>query len=122
MKKGRPKLYFAHSKLIYNTELEKQQLEQIKNRFPDYEIINPNGDFIFSGMDYCYILISECDLLVFTSVKDYIGKGVFSEIGFARDNKIKTLWLKNKKFYSDFTLEIYDFRDWRFRYGKIRNS
>ena len=36
-------VYYAHSKLIYNTEKEKEEFNIIKDNFKDGVIINPNG-------------------------------------------------------------------------------
>lgn len=35
-------VYFGHSRMLYNTEEEKKAIGIIKNRFPDYAILNPN--------------------------------------------------------------------------------
>jgi hypothetical protein len=120
MNNGKSKLYYAHSKIIYDTDLEKEQLKLINNKFPDYEIINPNGNFVFSGMMACYYMIQACDMLIFSALDDFVGKGVYSEIEFAQRNGIKILCLKNEKFYEKIAVKIFDSQDWKCRYAKVK--
>jgi len=37
-------LYFGHSRFTYNTEVEKNAIEKIREKFPNYRVLNPNLD------------------------------------------------------------------------------
>jgi hypothetical protein len=106
--------------IIYDSNLEKEQLKLINEQFPKYEIVNPNGYFTFSGMYACYCMIQDCTLLVFTTLNGYVGKGVYSEIIFAKRIGIKILYLKDKKFHEKFAINIFDPQDWKFKYAKVK--
>ena len=79
-------IYYAHSKLIYNTEKEKEEFSIIKNSFKDDIIINPNGWVYDNGkekdiMEQCYIFVKQSDIIVFSMIEDgFIGRGVYTEI------------------------------------------
>ena len=79
------KIYYAHSRMKYNTMIEQYELALIRQKFPEAEIINPNGTVdqtLPEGdiMQECYKLIGECNMLVFSSISGVIGKGVYYEI------------------------------------------
>ena len=79
------KIYYAHSRMKYNTMIERYEFALIRKKFPDAEIINPNGTVdqtLPEGdiMQECYKLIDECNILVFSSISGVIGKGVYREI------------------------------------------
>lgn len=79
------KIYYAHSRMKYNTLIEQYELALIRQRFPEAEIINPNGlvnqnQDNETAMQECYKLIGECNILVFSSISGVIGKGVYREI------------------------------------------
>lgn len=69
----------------YNTQIERYELELIKKYFPDSEIINPNGYINQDNTDEnimkdCLDIISKCDCLVFSSMNNIVGLGVYREI------------------------------------------
>ena len=90
-------VYYAHSKLIYNTEKEKEEFSVIKDNFKDGVIINPNGWIYDNGkekdiMEQCYIFVKQSDIIVFSMIEDgFIGRGVYTEIQ-------KAMWW-HKKIY-----------------------
>ena len=68
-------IYYAHSKLIYNTEKEKEEFSIIKDNFKDDIIINPNGWVYDNGkekdiMEQCYIFVKQSDVIVFSMIED----------------------------------------------------
>ncbi len=82
------KIYYAHSRMKYNTLIEQYELALIRQKFPEAEIINPNGTVDQTLpeediMQECYKLIDNCDALVFSSISGVIGKGVYYEIAYA---------------------------------------
>lgn len=79
------KIYYAHSRMKYNTLIEQYELALIRQKFPEAEIINPNGTVDQTLpeediMQECYKLIGECNMLAFSSISGVIGKGVYREI------------------------------------------
>lgn len=79
------KIYYAHSRMKYNTMIERYELALIRKKFPDAEIINPNGEVDQTAgeeaiMQECLKLVDSCDMLVFSSVDGIVGKGVMQEV------------------------------------------
>ena len=129
-------IYYAHSMLIYNTEKEKEEIEDIKKGFIFYDklqdrIINPNGWIYDNGdeksiMEQCYVFIKNCDCVVFSTLEDdIIGKGVYSEINKALEYGKNIFQLNNGKLYifdreKYNKIEIVDKgKDWR-KYAKVK--
>lgn len=89
--------YYAHSRMKYNTEIEKYELSLI-----DGEVINPNGTVIQGRpveeiLKDCFELIDKCDRFVFSTVSGTIGKGCFEEIFYAMKTKKKVCLLDGHK-------------------------
>jgi len=100
------KIYFAHSKRNYNSEYEKWCLENIKEQYPNYEIINPKDikieNSIKSGNSYVdfmnqmrliyFPIIKTCDILIaFPTLNDKLTSGVNNEIKYAQENNIEII-------------------------------
>ena len=79
------KIYYAHHLWKYGTEIEAWELDLIRQHFPGWEIVNPNGA-IEQGrpsediMADCLQKVRECGALVFSSLSGVIGKGVYLEL------------------------------------------
>ena len=59
------KIYYAHSKKIYDTKVEKKQLKYLKNRFKEYNVICPNNDIGELGSIQPYLdVVSQCEMLI----------------------------------------------------------
>lgn len=118
------KVYFAHSKLIYDTPLEHRLIMIMKNAGLD--VIDPNGDMgELSSITPYLEMVDKCDaLVVHTTSKHYVGKGVYEEIKRAIAKKKPCHWIKNTK---DLSLSlviiegvrVYDPMDWKKKYGTI---
>jgi hypothetical protein len=83
---SKPKLYFAHPINVYDTTLEQTLLMLIEERFPGYEIVNPNAPehtegYRAQGMSYFFQeVLPGCDACVLLAFPDgKIGKGVYNE-------------------------------------------
>jgi hypothetical protein len=92
------KLYYSHSKKIYGTREEWEQLDFLRAYFPDFEIINPNGgipgyfnDTELFIMRRCLRTVRSCSLVVATEYKGFLGKGVYLEIKEALEWKVPIL-------------------------------
>lgn len=84
------KVYYAHHSWKYSTPIETFELELLAAHFPEdeYKIINPRlfVDQALSEdeiMKQCYALLDECDCIVFSTVSNLIGHGVFNELAYA---------------------------------------
>lgn len=85
-------IYYAHHLWKYDTEIEEFELDIIRKKLPNYEIINPNKYFDFSEdmtedeiMEICKNTVAKSNALIFSSLSGVIGFGVFSEIQKAFD-------------------------------------
>lgn len=84
------KIYYAHHLWKYNTEIEKYEIELIKNMFPVSTIINPNGSIEQNReesiiMKDCLLNVEDCDIIVFSSINGVVGKGVVDEVNKAKE-------------------------------------
>lgn len=87
------KIYYAHHLWKYGTPIEDYEIECIKKKFEDAEIINPRTllpqDKPESEiMQLAYDTIKGCDVLVFSTVSGMIGHRVFNEIAVAVNSGI----------------------------------
>ena len=99
------KIYYAHHLWKYGTEIEKYELEVIKNTFPNAKIVNPSTDIQQPGeynncdggdnpetittedtMKFCLNEVARDDALVFSGINGVIGKGIYDEVEKARAN------------------------------------
>ena len=81
-------LYYAHSKKIYNTEVEEDEYSKIRKRFPDAHIVCPNRDVGEKGSINPYLqVVKQCDVVVCSEFKKLVGKGVATEVTTAISDK-----------------------------------
>lgn len=127
-----PKIYYAHSMLIYKTKQEKRELKRIKSIFSKADIINPakherkwknlTGKEI---MAKCLDLISNSDMVIFSAIeqdnKNFVGRGVYVEIKFAQEIKKGIYFLKDT-LESDYWLDIYNDDDWTLQFSIVRKK
>lgn len=96
------KIYYAHAMCIYGTEDEENEIQQIRQNFPDHSIVDPgtyanNPEKRRDTMEYCKKLVSGCDKLVFTRLLGKITAGVGIEINHALESGKIVYELKNNK-------------------------
>ncbi len=117
------KIYYAHSKLIYGTNREAEELGYIKRKYPEATIINPAGLKDLTEMKEFLKIVRKCALVVVSELDGYVGKGVFAEISmaFSSDIRVKTLRQKDNDFsLSEVSgIQIINQHDWKFRYAKL---
>ena len=125
-----PKIYYAHSMLIYKSKQERREIKIIKKIFPKAEIVNPakyekkwknlSGKKV---MTKCLNLISNSDMVIFSAMKkdnrDFVGRGVYVEVKFAEEIEKDTYFL-HETLESDFSLEIYNDDDWNIRFSIVK--
>lgn len=119
-------IYYAHSKQIYYSPRENQEIVQIKYLFPYFKIINPSNfenEWKISKfsevqiMKKCLKFVNESNILIFSdSDKELlIGLGVYEEIKYAKTLNKPVYFLFNNKLY-DFKLKRSDSFDFRYLY------
>lgn len=111
-------VYFAHSKLIYGTKEEEKALKHLRKVFGS--VVCPHNDMGELGSIYPYLeRVSKCCLVVALPYKNFIGKGVFSEIEHALALNKPVLVLKGKELKTVYGVVVNDSKDWKFKYGKL---
>lgn len=105
------KIYYAHHLWKYNTNIEKNEIDLIKECFPSAKLINPNTDIkqdreSESIMLDCFKLISDCNVLIFSAVNGIIGKGIYREINNAKQLGVKTYYIFYKKLFCNYKITI----------------
>lgn len=115
-------IYYAHSMKIYNSKQECQELKWIQKKFHD--VVNPNGDIRnYNSIEPYLKKVSECNSLIFSEYKKFIGKGVYEEIDWALSEK-KTVQCLRKRWRGFYLvkvnkIEIADKSDWSIYYGNV---
>ena len=120
-------LYYSHSRFIYGTRCEKDEIIFIKELFPGLTIINPS-EIDFRGieaeevMECCYQLISKSTVVIITEYKCSIGRGVYSEAIHALKKVIDVFLLKWGELHpiSEQNLIPCNTTDWAIHYAIIR--
>jgi len=83
------KVYYAHPMVEYGTRREREELNIIRRKAPDAEVINParySGDpgKTHEHMEFYHGLVDECDVVVYSDVEgEFISAGVGEEVGYA---------------------------------------
>lgn len=96
-------IYYAHSKKIFNTEIEKWEEEFIRKYFGD-EVFNPNCEEILKAeekwrMPKCYDKIKNSASLVFSCYNGTIEFRVYKEIKAADRYNIPIFILRDEMVY-----------------------
>ena len=117
------KLYYAHHMCKYNTKEEKQEIELIEKKFPNFLIINPNGWICQDNseqaiMNQCYHFVKMSDVLVFSSLNTIIGRGVYEEVQLAVEKNKDVYYLLDSNFYK---INLKDFLKVNIIYNKTNN-
>lgn len=115
-------VYYAHAKKLYCTVEEKVQLQWLRSTFK--RVIDPNSDLgeLGSITKYLEIIKQQCTVVVCSEYFDYVGRGVFEELQFARKSGMPIFCLR--KVDGDFILcrikngKIVDKNDW-VNYAKL---
>lgn len=117
------RVYYAHSKIIYNTSREQKELIYLRKKYRN--VICPNNDLGELGSIRPYLeCVSKCDVVVCSEYKGYIGRGVCSEICKALSEGIPVKVLKSNFFGRLSMRKVVDIsicneQDWRVAYAKL---
>lgn len=108
--------YYAHSIKIYDKPEEKEELDFISKL---YRVINPAINY--SGMEQCFRLIDNCDVVIFSEYKEHIGRGVHSEVKYALSNNKPVFLLRRKILYEckDGMCRIINPDDWKVMFARV---
>ena len=107
----------------YNTKEEKQEIELIEKKFPNYLIINPNEWICQDNseqaiMNQCYHFVKMSDVLVFSSLNTIIGRGVYEEVQLALEKNKDVYYLLDSNFYK---INLKDFLKVNIIYNKTND-
>jgi hypothetical protein len=116
------KIYYAHSKLIYNTEREEMERKAINSLAG--KVLCPNRDMGEYGMMDPYIeAVKNSKAVVCSEYNRHVGRGVYFEVFTAiNDGKpVFCLRIKSKtpSFYKVLGIKVVDEDDWKMRYAKL---
>lgn len=101
------KIYYAHHIWKYGTPIEVFEMSVIKNGFDfedEFEIVNPR-DALSQGiseseiMKQAFLMIDQCDALVFSTISGVVGHGVFNEVLYALNKGIQVFCLMGDDCY-----------------------
>ncbi len=101
------KIYYAHHIWKYGTPIEVFEMSVIKNGFDfedEFEIVNPR-DALSQGiseseiMKQAFLMIDQCDALVFSTISGVVGHGVFNEVMYALNKGIQVFCLMGDDCY-----------------------
>ena len=117
------KLYYCHHMFKYNTKEEKQEIELIEKKFPNFLIINPNEWICQDNseqaiMNQCYHFVKMSDVLVFSSLNTIIGRGAYEEVQLALEENKDVYYLLDNNFYK---INLKDFLKVNIIYNKTNN-
>ena len=98
----RIKIYYAHSKQIYNTPQEEKELKIIEKHFPKMTIINPklyesDPEKRKNNMKYCHKLIDSCKYVVWSKLQGKVTCGVGDEVNYALEQGKKVFQINHKR-------------------------
>ena len=113
------KVYWAHSKKIYNTPEEAVILAILEKCFTT--VVCPNRDIGEKGGIKPYLdAIAACDAVIVSEYQNHIGRGAFDEITFAiREKDMDVYALRNWEFVGVIAAKIVDPNDWSVNYGRL---
>jgi hypothetical protein len=107
----KPNVYFAHSKLDYNTKAEK---DAIKTLSAIYNVFCPNNNLGETGSMYHYLnIVKWCDETVVLEHKELVGKGVYEEVQTALQNKKPTFVLRAGKLLKVTGVKVVNSDNWK---------
>jgi len=112
------KTYYAHSMRIYNTPEE----HRVQNflQLSGFDVLCPNRDVGEKGSIEPYLeIVKQCKDVVVTEFKGSIGRGAFSEVRCAFDNRIPVKLLRGEELFDVQNVKVHDASDWKVHYGKL---
>ena len=107
----------------YNTKEEKQEIELIEKKFPNFLIINPNEWICQDNseqaiMNQCCHFVKMSDVLVFSSLNTIIGRGAYEEVQLALEENKDVYYLLDNNFYK---INLKDFLKVNIIYNKTND-
>ena len=94
-----PKIYYAHHRWKYGTQIEAYELDLIKKYYPTATIFNPSEFLDIEGrseediMRDCLAAVKDADVIIFSSMDGVIGKRVYDELMYAIENDKPILYI-----------------------------
>lgn len=121
--KSEAKIYYAHSKQIYGTAREAEELDFLERKYPTSTIINPKDLGELKGIKKYLKIVGKCNLVIVSEFNGFIGKGALAEIAraFSNDIPVKVIrTVADTMSLSDVSgFEIINVHDWKIRYALL---
>lgn len=112
-------MYFAHSKRIYNTPLEKEILRYLREEL-GMEILCPNTDIgELRSMTPYLKRVAKCDGVIVHEYRECVGRGCYEEVSTALQLNKPVYAIRGVELISVKGIIIYDSTDWKIGYGKL---
>ncbi len=124
-------IYFAHSRQIYNSKVEKQLLAFLSKTFGRKDVCCPNNDMGELGSIEPYLeKVRHSSMVVVHQFRNHVGKGAYQEVkeALARNILVKVVIRGKGRTRSGLPkyslkqvkdIKIIDNTDWKIRYGQV---
>ena len=121
MENGKSNLrcYYAHSKMIYDTDQEQKEIDAIKKFYNN--VICPNRDIgnCSKGMEAYINLINWAEVVVASEYDAHVGCGVYTEIKHALDQDLPVMCLRNGDLHNVVAVKMDNPLDLKVGYAKL---
>ena len=124
-------IYFAHSRQIYGTKVEKQILLYLSKKFGRINVCCPNNDMGELGSIEPYLeKVANSSMVIVHQFKNHVGKGAYQEVkeALAKNILVKVIICGKGRMRSGpprydlkevKAIKIVDNTDWKVRYGQV---
>ncbi len=131
MKATKKLIYFAHSRQIYDSKLEKGLLAFLSKKFGRKNVCCPNNDMGELGSIEPYLKqVANSSMVIVHQFRNHVGKGAYQEVKNALAENIIVKVITCSKGRTWFgrpgyrlkqvrSLRIVDNTDWKVRYGQV---
>ncbi len=123
-----PIVYFAHSKLDYNTSKAAKVRSMIRDRRHDARLLDPSRmletwpDLVarLGGQEQVYELVIGCvSEVVALEHKGFVGRGVFTELELASRRGLPRFVVRSNQLLPVARIELHDPEDFKRAYGRV---
>lgn len=103
-------IYYAHHQWKYGTKIEEYEISLIRRYFPHANIFNPSKDLSTEHMtesaimEECLRNVRDSDILVYSSVDECVGAGVYTEVMEAKKQGKIIFYIHQDELRNDFEL------------------
>jgi len=114
------KIYYAHSRLDYGSDVEKDDIKKILADHAGCAVFNPAKAFSNKGwkLRMRMNMMRGFDLVVVREYSGYVGRGVYDEVVQALKYGVKVGVLRGGGYLDVASVRVVG-NDWRVKYGKV---